>query len=217
MAMHLFTLLGALSTLTATGYALTCTKCMALGGDSCTEGLNDTCSSNQVCMSVYTVTISGGKPGDFLSRSCGLQSQCNRIGSFSIPGKVIKMGITCCSTDFCVPKLANLPSDNTQKNGLKCASCETDSGPCQSDEKMECMGTENKCLTRISKTTGGFPATSYTYGCTTKSICDIGEHIISFPTFSISGQFICNSGPAIVSHGSFLIMLSVFALLIKLI
>ncbi|XP_073425945.1 phospholipase A2 inhibitor and Ly6/PLAUR domain-containing protein-like [Dendrobates tinctorius] len=189
-------LIGILSlflTLAATSDALACTQC--LSESSTCSGSSETCRSGYECGSEYGVGLSGGKTTETLVRKCTPSSQCNTKGIISTSGLQIRMGISCCSTDDCTPKIPELPSKGTNLNGLVCRSClSSDSAWCYTSDTVQCTGDENMCILQTTKQSGSSSSLLTIRGCATKSICDLGSQTETFAGISMDIKTFCTSG-----------------------
>ncbi|XP_075695161.1 phospholipase A2 inhibitor NAI-like [Rhinoderma darwinii] len=210
-------LLGILSALARTGHCLQCTQCIALGLSSCTQGPTVTCTSGHVCTSMYQQTTIDGKKSEFLYRSCGPTSHCDKSGSFTIVNKSIRLGVSCCFTDNCTSPLPFLPPASTRRNGKVCQMCSDANEACTGSKTIDCVGSENKCLLQVSKIRAGTPENAESFrGCSTGSICEIGNQNMSIGILSMESTFVC-SGGAITLHGGLdLSTLTALVLLISL-
>ncbi|XP_056399869.1 phospholipase A2 inhibitor gamma subunit B-like [Hyla sarda] len=175
-------------------YSLQCIQCSALGLSSCTEGPIITCPSGHVCTSTYQQTTKDGKTDEFLYRSCGPTSHCNKAGSFSVVNKNIRMGVSCCSTDNCTAPLPILPPASTRSNGNVCPMCADTNEACEEITTMDCVGSENKCLLQVTEIKGTTGNVQSYRGCTTRSICDIGSQSITMGILSMESTYLCNGG-----------------------
>ncbi|XP_075045912.1 phospholipase A2 inhibitor and Ly6/PLAUR domain-containing protein-like isoform X2 [Mixophyes fleayi] len=197
-----------LSALATTGCSLDCMRCMGLGISYCTEGPMITCTSGEVCTTLYQVTASDGKASESVFRSCGPKTQCDKIGSFTVIDKRTRMGVSCCSTNNCTSPLPLLIPGNSAKNGKVCPSCADENEACTGTETMQCLGNENQCLLQVTKKTGLSDGVESYRGCTTKSVCDIGSQTIDFGVIKLEGKFLCNSGTNALYNGLFLMTIT---------
>ncbi|XP_044134618.1 phospholipase A2 inhibitor and Ly6/PLAUR domain-containing protein-like [Bufo gargarizans] len=206
-----------LSALAKTGFSLECIKCIALGDSSCTEGPIVTCPQGHTCTSMYQETIKDGKTSEFLYRSCGPTSHCNKTGSFTIENQSARLGISCCYTDNCYPPLPQLQSASTRRNGKVCQMCSDGSEACSGTATIDCVGNENKCILQVTKTIAGTDKNVESYrGCGTKSICEIGNQNISFGFLNMESTFPCGGGAVTMYRGLDFSMISAIVLLILL-
>ncbi|KAM4651808.1 phospholipase A2 inhibitor gamma subunit B-like [Discoglossus pictus] len=199
-------LLCVLSSLAATGYSLTCDVCFVMGATSCGSTTTMTCSDDNACASIYTVTISdaGIKLTEVFNKGCVPKNQCNEPGIISISHARIKRSISCCDTDHCTPSTPKLIDDNFQPNGLICRSCASiDSTWCYTKDTIQCSGHENMCILVTTKISGVVSSTVALRGCATKSICDIGSQSVKQNMQSMEVTFSCTSG-SMGLHGGFL-------------
>ncbi|XP_077116221.1 phospholipase A2 inhibitor and Ly6/PLAUR domain-containing protein-like isoform X2 [Ranitomeya variabilis] len=179
-----------LSALAATSDALSCTHCMS-DTTSCT-GSSVSCSSGQLCGTVYSDSRAGSLSSTSFIRSCTPSSQCNFTGSMTIQNGYMRMAISCCNTDNCNSNVPSLPKMNMTKNGLVCRSCISgDSDWCYTSETMQCTGVEHMCL--LQRTKAGSIKTAIR-GCATKSICDLGKWTEYIGSTAAEVKFTCTSG-----------------------
>ncbi|XP_077116215.1 phospholipase A2 inhibitor NAI-like isoform X1 [Ranitomeya variabilis] len=195
-----WTLLCLISALGRTGSALRCTQCMALGLSSCTEGPTVTCHLGHVCTSLYQQTTMDGKTGEFLYRSCGPTSHCDKMGSFTTENKSIRMGVSCCLTDNCSPPLPPLPPISTRRNGRVCQLCSDTNEACTGTKTIDCVGSESKCLLQVTRIKESPDNVESFRGCSTRSICEIGNQNMSIGILSMESTYHC-SGGAITVYG----------------
>ncbi|KAM4652878.1 phospholipase A2 inhibitor and Ly6/PLAUR domain-containing protein-like [Discoglossus pictus] len=201
MISHLV-LLFVLSEIATPGYSLSCTECQ--GTSSCT-GSSVTCTTGQVCLSLYISSSVGGVSIESFSRSCGLQSECNIQRSLSNSDLKMKYGSSCCNTDNCTPSTPTLPSDSSQLNGQVCQSCVSASSTwCYSGSTVKCTGNETMCALQSTSLSGSQAAIR---GCATKSICDLSSSSIV--------QYSCTSG-SIGLHSGFFFPACVALAMLKL-
>ncbi|XP_040277064.1 phospholipase A2 inhibitor subunit gamma B-like [Bufo bufo] len=206
-----------LSALAKTGFSLECTQCMAIGLSSCTEGPIITCPQGHVCTSMYQETIEDGKTNELLYRSCGPTSHCNKTGSFTIEKNSARLGISCCFTDKCYPPLPQLQSASTRRNGKVCQMCSEGNEACSGTKTIDCVGNENKCLLQVAKIKAGSDENVESFrGCSTRSICDIGNLNISFGFLEMESTFLCSGGAITMYRGLDFSMISAIVLLILL-
>ncbi|XP_063798366.1 phospholipase A2 inhibitor and Ly6/PLAUR domain-containing protein-like [Pseudophryne corroboree] len=185
-------LLCVLSTLTATGFALTCKQCTSFDYASC-FGETITCPADNACGTTYTFESNLFK--SFFT-TCIPMKHCNLMGSISITDKKYKKSISCCYTDNCVPPKPKLPVDNLQPNGVVCTTCQElfpTTGWCNSQDTLSCTGNENSCILQVQN---GF---DYSRGCATENICSLGTEMMSSNTKS---EYSCNAN-AYAPSGSF--------------
>ncbi|KAM8927839.1 phospholipase A2 inhibitor and Ly6/PLAUR domain-containing protein-like [Pelodytes ibericus] len=196
-------LLYLLSTLIAPGYFLSCTQCLATIGSNCTGG-SVTCPSGNVCGSSYTVTNEGTK--EVFARSCVPQEQCDVTGTISVPSNTIKLGVSCCDTDNCIPPKPSLPEPSKEENGIICRTCVSDSSDsCYTGSTMKCTGNETMCLLQSTKLSGPVSATVALRGCSTKSICDLGSQSAQSGSTRITIKFVCTDGSSGLHHSNYLL------------
>ncbi|KAM3921581.1 phospholipase A2 inhibitor and Ly6/PLAUR domain-containing protein-like [Leptodactylus fuscus] len=137
--------------------------------------------------------FANGSPSVSLTKGCTVSSQCNFNGSMSMLLGNLRMVISCCSTDNCVPSIPALPPTNSSRNGLVCRSCvSADSSWCYTSDTMRCTGEENKCLLQTTKVAGIL--STAIRGCATKSLCDLGSQSQIIEGVSTDVKFICTSG-----------------------
>ncbi|XP_073426665.1 phospholipase A2 inhibitor and Ly6/PLAUR domain-containing protein-like [Dendrobates tinctorius] len=184
-------ILSLLFALAATSYALSCTLCSSDTTTSCT-GSSVSCSPGQSCGSVYSDSRAGVVSATNFVRSCIPSSQCDFTGSMTVQYVYMRMAISCCSTDNCVPKVPSLPKMNLTNNGLVCRSCISDKSDwCYTSDTMKCTGAEHMCMLQRTKA-GSIKAAMR--GCATKSICDLGKWTENTGGVSAEVKFICTSG-----------------------
>ncbi|KAM3923139.1 uncharacterized protein RB166_012249 [Leptodactylus fuscus] len=181
--------------------SLQCTQCMALGFNSCTEGLTVTCPMGQVCTSMYQQSTVDGKTSEFLYRSCGPTSHCDKAGSLSIVNKNVRMGITCCFTDNCSSPLPSLPPASTRRNGKVCPMCSDSNEACRGTKTMDCVGNENQCLLQVTRLQDSPDNVESFRGCSTKSICEIRNQNMSIGILSMESKYLCNGEASVMSQG----------------
>ncbi|XP_073457865.1 uncharacterized protein [Aquarana catesbeiana] len=161
------------------GHSLSCIKC---SGISCT-GPFETCMPNYSCGLAYEMTIIGETITTSFLKSCVSNSKCNKVGSISFTGGRIKMGISCCNTDNCIPFQSQLPATSFQVNGLVCPSCASQS-LCDQQTNIQCTGSEQTCIFQ--------PSTLGTVmGCATSTLCDVADYSYVSATDKVEIQFFC--------------------------
>ncbi|KAM4015232.1 uncharacterized protein ACNLHF_001879 [Anomaloglossus baeobatrachus] len=173
---------------------------MALGLSSCTEGPTVTCTPGHVCTSLYQQTTMDGKTGEFLYRSCGPPSHCDKTGSFTTMNKNIRMGVSCCFTDNCSSPLPPLPPPSTRRNGRVCQMCSDTNEACTGTKTIDCVGNERKCLLQVTRIQESPENVESFRGCSTRSICEIGNQNMSIGILSMESTYLC-SGGAIIAYG----------------
>ncbi|XP_073457852.1 uncharacterized protein [Aquarana catesbeiana] len=162
------------------GHSLSCINCVGL--NSCT-GSSETCMPNYSCGVAYEVTTEGGNIATVYIRSCVSNSKCNKTGSISYTGGTMKMGISCCDTDYCTPPLPQLPATSSQANGLVCPSCQSQS-LCDQQSNIQCTGSEQTCLFQLS-------SAETVMGCATSTFCDVANYSYTSTNYYVAIQFFC--------------------------
>ncbi|KAM5131909.1 uncharacterized protein ACMZJ9_018721 [Mantella aurantiaca] len=187
----LFAILHVFWALESSVNSLSCMECTSTITTSCT-GPTITCPSGSVCGVTYISTREGNTRRTTYAMTCTSESQCFKSGGASFPlGREMKIGTSCCNTHKCIPTLPSLPVNNSVSNGVTCPSCESvDPNRCA----MQCTGDENACLHQTVYTGEVVRETKTFYGCTTKSICDLGNLCYSVIGIPIEIQFNCTSG-----------------------
>ncbi|XP_053307519.1 uncharacterized protein LOC128469745 [Spea bombifrons] len=175
-----------------TAFSLTCQKCVGMGTQSC-DGLSVTCSADEACGASYTVTTANSTELKVYARDCLPKKHCDLQGSVTaITNTKVKMVMSCCFTDDCVPELPELPENNDEPNGLSCRTCySVDSSWCSSTDTIACKGNENMCLLQSTKLRGIINVQTSYRGCSTKSICSIGSQSLASGGFNIDYSFLC--------------------------
>ncbi|XP_077312358.1 uncharacterized protein LOC143933364 [Lithobates pipiens] len=144
------------------GHSLSCIKC--IGQSSC-KGDSETCTPNYSCGLAYRETTEGGFTTTDYILSCVSKSKCNKMGSISYTGGKMKMGISCCDTDNCIPSLPQFPATSSQANGLVCPSCRSQY-LCDQQTNIQCTGSEKTCLFQPSSSGTSCVVCSSTYSQT---------------------------------------------------
>eukprot|EP00079_Xenopus_tropicalis_P031822 XP_017945593.1 PREDICTED: phospholipase A2 inhibitor subunit gamma B-like [Xenopus tropicalis] len=199
----------------ATGYSLSCTKCLTQGGTTC-SGPSVTCASNEVCASlaISFVTAEMNNVNMFAS-SCAPQNECDISGGMSFPPSTkVAFASSCCSTDKCTPAPPTL-SDANQPNGVVCPACVSmNSDPCKTGDTMKCTGNERMCYSETS-TVPGMSGPVSIRGCASKSICDIAisSEASIFKSLNVSSSIKCTNG-AFHPHPGFLLPAAIASALI---
>ncbi|KAM3923128.1 uncharacterized protein RB166_012235 [Leptodactylus fuscus] len=180
---------------TIQGHSLSCIECTDASDVPCT-GPVKTCLPGQACLTIYTLVSAAGVPmSKLIKTSCGYRSQCSNNGSYSILQTSVLAGSSCCFTNGCTPPLPTLPSTTSEKNGVTCKTCQTLSeSPCDSDTYMDCTGSETKCISQVTKTTGW--QTTATRGCATRNLCTITHEEGTFGALKYSRNTNCTDGGA---------------------
>lgn len=193
------------SALISTGYSLSCIECMVIGSKVC-EGPSIACSSNQTCGMQYSViSASGQQDKETYIRNCFAKNLCG-LEATNTFGKDMTalMGISCCFTNNCLPPKPKLPTLNTQRNGLTCDTCiGARPDPCTADDMVQCTGDEDMCFLSFSKAAGSLPIDSSLRGCTTSSMCEIGDQSITVQGITLNTKTTCHSGSSGLYKGFF--------------
>ncbi|XP_075047321.1 phospholipase A2 inhibitor NAI-like [Mixophyes fleayi] len=184
-----------LSALTATGLSLTCKVCRGNDFDSC-SGTNMTCPPDNVCGGSRALTTAHKlKLADVFTIGCVPKHQCNTLGSISTAYRNIKMGTSCCETDYCTPPSPTLPDDDFKPNGLTCQTCvSANSDWCYTDDTFQCIGNENMCILQSTNSYGSSKLSTALRGCATKSICDFGNQSSTSGGVNTKVSISCTSG-----------------------
>ncbi|OCT73544.1 phospholipase A2 inhibitor and Ly6/PLAUR domain-containing protein-like [Xenopus laevis] len=171
-------LLCVLAALLPEAHALLCTVCNADEQTSC-EGQSIRCVAGGVCSSLFKeVTRLDGKKCYQIFRYCGDPKVCGINTYFSFVIYRGRQTITCCDTDNCTPPQPTWP--DSQKNGLTCPTCEYNGFDCISNENIECVGEEIKCIKQSTIFIGPLSHDVITYrGCSSESVCIYGNSTYS--------------------------------------
>ncbi|XP_072282015.1 phospholipase A2 inhibitor and Ly6/PLAUR domain-containing protein-like [Pyxicephalus adspersus] len=191
-----------LSILAGFGHSLTCKVCMQSFSSYC-SGTDVVCPAGHACASSYTLTTGdGSKLSEEFARGCVPTSRCNKTSSLSLPRGKIKMGVSCCFQDNCLPPFPTLPKDNFDPNGVTCATCSSaDSDWCYTKDTMKCNGDENMCILESSHYYKPVDSLLSLRGCATKSMCDLGMQAISYGQLKMTMNITCTSaGSPLYSH-----------------
>ncbi|KAJ8388856.1 hypothetical protein AAFF_G00126120 [Aldrovandia affinis] len=166
-------------------YPLDCFTCASIGAVSCLPSTNQTCATNQTCISGTAVNFLGSTSTQSSFKACATPDRCNS-GSFSFGSARVTVNTECCDTDLCnnqsIPVLAeNLP------NGRQCFTCEP--GNCTgTHEPLACRGPEDRCFT-FPFTIGN--VTSTLKGCASQSLCSVAM-ILNTPALGL--DIVCCEG-----------------------
>ncbi|XP_077312360.1 phospholipase A2 inhibitor and Ly6/PLAUR domain-containing protein-like [Lithobates pipiens] len=187
-------LLLVICSLASTGFCILCKSCVHQLGFPC-DGISLPCSSDEVCISFYTVITTETIISMEYELSCRPRSYCNMNGSMSTSkDNRLRTGTSCCYTDNCIPPFPTLPPVNSRKNRLMCRSSHMVSNT------VECTGNETKCG-QLDVTVTGAMILNYTVrGCATRSFCDIYENqMYTIQGINFDTKMFCNDG-AVVLH-----------------
>ncbi|XP_041427652.1 phospholipase A2 inhibitor and Ly6/PLAUR domain-containing protein-like [Xenopus laevis] len=207
-----------LSTCIAKGYSLSCIQCVGVEGPSC-SGISTSkrCpSSDDVCVSSYTVTEMGGmEVSKQFVRHCESKKMCDKAGSISIPNGRVKMSNVCCRSDNCDPGLPKLPLEKTLKNGIMCDGCiGINTKSCHSNEPLECVGDEKMCISYLMTMSGVISTSMALRGCATENFCVIGEQEVENEHMKLEVDISCGVDGAIsLQLNQFLLALPTLLLL----
>ncbi|XP_075047637.1 phospholipase A2 inhibitor and Ly6/PLAUR domain-containing protein-like [Mixophyes fleayi] len=205
-----------LSTLTATGYSLSCINCMDMSDKLCSGPAVSCSSSDAVCVLISTVTSLGGLGEHKMTvRDCGKPNACSVKGSMSVLSGKVKTGISCCSSDSCTPPMPVLPLNDYNKNGVTCKSCmEAVDKQCQSDTFMECQGNETKCISQVSTLKGpSMTMSTALRGCATKEACGFPLMENTIGDVTVKTYTSCTGGSPGLQYNLLLLLVSVILLL----
>ncbi|XP_063798352.1 phospholipase A2 inhibitor gamma subunit B-like [Pseudophryne corroboree] len=209
-----------LSALVATSYSISCVKCIGLSGLQCSGPVERCPSADDACISMYTVImIDGvGESKTFL-RDCGNRSSCPSAMSLSNTIVKSRTGITCCFSDSCTPSQPTTPPEYYNKNGVRCKTCyDLSDKPCQTDEFMDCLGEEKKCISQVSSVKVGSSGqvSEGMRGCATQDMCNIRLIDKTFGEVTMNSHITCTDGTAGL-HYNWLLLLISASLLLKFI
>ncbi|KAE8594366.1 hypothetical protein XENTR_v10019608 [Xenopus tropicalis] len=188
-----------LSAFIAKGYSLSCIHCIGAEGPSCSGTSQQCSSSDEVCLSSYTVTEMGGmEVSKLFIRQCESKEKCDKAGTMSIPNGKVKMSNVCCKSDNCNPGIPKLPLEKTLKNGIMCEGCiDTNKKSCQSGQPLECVGDETRCITYVTSMSGLISTSMAARGCATKDFCEIGEQEMGNDLVKVEVDISCSGDGAI--------------------
>ncbi|XP_066462626.1 uncharacterized protein [Eleutherodactylus coqui] len=187
-----------------TGYSLSCIQCVEATDAPC-SGTADVCApSEDACISKYALTSIGGiQISKLFVRGCGTRSQCSISGSLSIPLSRMVASTTCCYTDRCMPSRPILPPAPTNLNGVVCKTCQgLQDYPCESDEYINCVGNETKCISQFGTTSGAKTALR---GCSSPDLCKNPHEEGSFGGLKFSMKITCTDGTATLHYSLYLL------------
>ncbi|XP_063292127.1 phospholipase A2 inhibitor and Ly6/PLAUR domain-containing protein-like [Pelobates fuscus] len=212
---YILTVICILSSVTASGFCLSCTQCVNLNGTQC-SGKAVSCPSDEyTCLSAYGVTFMGNKEvAHVFLRLCENRSLCNQFGSIGFSSGRIKSRTTCCFSDNCTPPMPTFPVEVTRKNGLTCQTCiSMATNSCIPTTTMACSGDETRCITQaITSMSGTISSTMALRGCSTKEICE-GIQEVDVENFKYSAQVTCSDGNDKLQLSRFIFFLSVLLML----
>nr|DBA15790.1 TPA: hypothetical protein GDO54_003254 [Pyxicephalus adspersus] len=199
-------LLVVLCSLASKGFCISCINCWHMQGMPC-NGLSQPCSDDQLCVASFTITtIDPGTTRIFqYSLSCGSRSECNMNGSLTYNRGKLRTGTSCCDTDNCIPPFPILPNESSQKNGLICTTCASEtSSYCITREKIECTGEEIKCGRMARNVKGTISKNDALRGCTTKSYCGLlGNQMYTIQEVNVIMKMYCTDGAVALQVGLF--------------
>ncbi|XP_053308248.1 phospholipase A2 inhibitor gamma subunit B-like [Spea bombifrons] len=205
--------------LTARGHALSCIQCVNQDEAKC-SGPSIVCHPSQnACASSYTVIMIGGMEinKQFL-RHCESRAACDKHGSISVPDGRIKKITNCCFSDNCTPPSPVFPPDKKNKNGVRCPSCYAPNNrTCTSEYIMECLGDENRCITKVDTFSGAIRSTVAMRGCASKEVCEISHYESEFGNIKSTADIFCTGRGVALRNNLYLLGLSAMLLLLKLI
>ncbi|XP_063291785.1 phospholipase A2 inhibitor gamma subunit B-like [Pelobates fuscus] len=212
-------LLCGLSALVATGYSLSCVKCLVPGPNSC-NGTSINCTSDQVCLSSYEVTSRNGvKVSEIFSRDCLPRTLCDVEGSWSaLGGMKSQVATRCCVSDNCTPPEPKLAAVSNEVNGLTCPTCiSVESDRCSTEDFIQCTGNETKCFLIAADITGNVSSSLMFRGCSTESFCVLGMQSVSSNDTHADLKVTCTNGSAGPFGGFSLLVITVIAIMISVI
>ncbi|XP_072282505.1 phospholipase A2 inhibitor NAI-like isoform X2 [Pyxicephalus adspersus] len=180
-----FALFCLLSVFITKGYALTCISCSSSTKDLCT-GPSVTCSANEVCTTIYTVTsIEVYKITTYaLVRGCGQSTECNQPKTLSNQFMTVNINTGCCTTDNCSTTEPPVSTSGKPQNGLVCPSCfDLSAATCVPSTEIQCTGNETRCTTYSMSTTTVPPKPVLGMaGCATENLCVNSDAVTSTST-----------------------------------
>lgn len=186
-----------LSALSIAGHSLVCKSCWNIIGVPCNVP-TVTCPSNNVCVASLSAVRVGNKVTPQYSITCGTRDQCNVTGSLSFTYGNVRVGTSCCSSDYCTPTYPTVPSESSQRNGLTCRTCSSDSSDyCHTSETLQCTGEERKCGRMARTLSGTIKLKDTMRGCATKTFCDIlGTQKTNIDGLKVDMKTYCSDGAA---------------------
>ncbi|XP_075046788.1 phospholipase A2 inhibitor NAI-like [Mixophyes fleayi] len=181
-----------LSALSATGYSLSCKVCTDMNFFSC-DGPSEDCPADSACGSSITMrTEYVSAVNHEFTRSCVPKQQCDNSVSFMIPNGVMRKSTSCCFTDDCTPPLPAFLADGYQPNGVTCPTCMSATSTwCNSEDTMQCAGSENMCLLQTTRTYAPVRQSLAVRGCATESMCSLGTQYLNIGNLKSKLKFKC--------------------------
>ncbi|XP_077312637.1 uncharacterized protein LOC143933568 [Lithobates pipiens] len=194
-----------ISGLVTQGYAISCTQCTSTS--PCT-GYSAPCASKLVCISMYQVSNIGNQQSIDFARGCGEKSNCGKSGVFAGPSTKYRFSSTCCESNSCTPPTPILPPLNWTSNGKSCPFCASaTSKDCKSDQRMSCMGDEDRCaLENSEQTVGSSTLKSSMRGCASKGFCSLGTQKTESSSYKSKMVVKCSASMALYSTLTVLIL-----------
>ncbi|XP_072281964.1 uncharacterized protein [Pyxicephalus adspersus] len=137
-----------------------------------TTEVNITCPSNYNCSCTLQEVFSDITKEDgnsSIEYNCVQQEFCDFLGSFTAGQQRMRISVTCCDTDFCIPEMPKeMNISNPEPNGVTCPICSDNNTSCDTGETMKCKGEESRCA--IEDQIGDTLRTRR--GCATNNFCN---------------------------------------------
>ncbi|KAM3922122.1 phospholipase A2 inhibitor and Ly6/PLAUR domain-containing protein-like [Leptodactylus fuscus] len=191
-----------LSNLVTPSLSLSCTECYGPGAKLC-QGVSVICPTDtDSCVLTVESETQDGKEITLSRQYCGKRSMCLYSGILATSYSVRRISSSCCFTSNCSPSVPKLPTEKTDKNGVRCKSCDVDKGkPCDFEsptiDTVECTGDEKMCVFMSNSTTAGqLRFGNSASGCGSEGLCKTDKPVIKVGGAMSEITYTCTSGAA---------------------